>query len=297
MRMEDQSGAKYGCKDVLASSASGIWQGLAADYRHHPPGEVGSFQSSNLEIAIATACNPDCVVSRTGDRIRQHTRVEAGTIWFCPTGVQETDILVSEWHEALHIYLPASAFAAISEARGRAACRPESVPYLGGFFDERLRRLGADVLRELIAPTAASAVLIDTRAIELTTCIINTYSGVAFAPGGSASVQGLDDRRLRRVLDYMTAHLEDDVRLKDLADAACLSVFHFIRMFTSTTGLTPHRYLSRLRLERAKTLLSLRTMSIAEIAQACRFSSQSAFSRAFRRATIATPQAYRRQSS
>ncbi|MES3151945.1 AraC family transcriptional regulator [Sphingomonas faeni] len=296
MRMEDQSGAKYGGRDILESSVAGGWRGLAADHRHHPKGEVGSFQPANLEIAIATACNPACVVSRTGDRIRQHTRVEAGTIWFCPTGVEETDIIVSEWHDALHIYLPSSAFADISDARGGAACRPEGVPYLGGFFDERLRRLGAEVLRELVAPSAASTVLVDTLSIALTRCVIATYSGVDTGSEGRVSAHRLDDRRLRRVLDYMTAHLEDDVGLTDLADAACLSVFHFIRLFTSTTGLPPHRYLSRLRLERAKTLLSLRTMPIAEIAQACRFSSQSAFTRAFRHATATTPQVYRRQS-
>lgn len=296
MKVEDQSGAKYGERDILASSAAGTWRGLAVDHRHHPKGEVGSFQPSNLEIAIATACNPDCMVSRTGDRVRQHTRVEVGTIWFCPTGVQETDIVVSEWHDALHIYLPSSAFAEISDARGGAAYRSGSVPYLGGFFDERLRRLGVHVLGELMVPSVAGSVLVDTLSVELAACIVDSYSGAA--PGSDRCVltHGLDDRRLRRVLDYMTAHLEDDVGLKDLANAACLSVFHFIRMFTRATGLPPHRYLSRMRLERAKTLLSLRTMPIAEIAQACRFSSQSAFTRAFRRATATTPQAYRRQS-
>lgn len=94
----------------------------------------------------------------------------------------------------------------------------------------------------------------------------------------------------------MTAHLEDDLTLEDPAGAACYSVFHFIRAFTDTTGMPPHRYLSRMRLERAKTLLALRTMPIAEIAQGSRFSSQSSSTRAFRRATGTTPQAYRQQS-
>lgn len=296
MQLEDQGGAKYGARDILASSAAREWRGLAVDHRHHPKGEVGSFQPLHLEIAIATGCDPDCVVSRTGDRIRQHTRVEPGTLWFCPAGVQEDDIVLSEWHDALHIYLPPARFVDLSEVRGGAACRPEAVPYLGGFYDERLRRIGAGLLRELHAPSAAGSVLIDTLSTELTACVVDSYSADARSPGSDEGGHKLDGRRLRRVFDYMTAHLEDDVGLEDLAQAACFSTFHFIRMFTSTTGVPPHRYLSRMRLERAKTLLSLRTMPIAEIALACRFSSQSSFTRAFRRATGTTPQIYRQQS-
>ena len=296
MQLEDQGGAKYGNRDILASSVACGWRGLTVEHRHHPKGEVESFQPPQLEIAIATGCDPDCVVSRTGDRIRQHTRVEAGTLWFCPAGVQEEDIILSEWHDALHIYLPPARFVDLSEVRGGAAYRPEAVPYLGGFYDERLRRIGAGLLRELQAPSAAGSVLVDTLSIELTACVVDSYSPDTRRREGNERDYKLDSRRLRRVLDHMTAHIEDDVGLEDLARAACFSTFHFIRMFTSTTGMSPHRYLSRMRLERAKTLLSLRTMPIAEIALACRFSSQSSFTRAFRRATGKTPQIYRQQS-
>jgi AraC family transcriptional regulator len=123
MHLEDQGEAKYGMRDVLASSAPRGWRGLAAIHRHHPKGELGSFRPEVLEIAIATGCDTQCVVSRTGDRIRQHTRVEPGTIWFCPAGVQEDDIVVSEWHDALHLYLPTARFAEMSEQRGARSMR------------------------------------------------------------------------------------------------------------------------------------------------------------------------------
>ena len=102
---------------------------------------------------------------------------------------------------------------------------------------------------------------------------------------------------MRRVLDYMTAHLDDDVGLEALADEACLSTFHFARVFANTMGMPPHRYLARLRLERAKTLLSLRALPISQIALACCFSSQSNFTRAFVRATGLTPREYRRHAA
>ncbi len=296
MQLQEQGAAKYGANDLLASSAEVGWRGMAAEHRHHPKGEVASFQPQNLEIVIATGCHRDCVASRTGDRIRQHTRVEPGTIWFCPVGVQEEDIVLSEWHEALHLYLPTARFAELSRDRGGAACRPEAVPYLGGFFDERIRRIGRGLLAHLEAPDAAGSLLIDTLALELTACVVDAYSADERREGGETRHR-LEGKRLRRVLDYMTAHLEEDVGLAALAGEACLSPFHFNRVFASTMGMPPHRYLSRMRLERAKTLLSLRAMPISQIALACCFSSQSNFTRAFVRATGMTPHDYRRQSS
>lgn len=85
-------------------------------------------------------------------------------------------------------------------------------------------------------------------------------------------------------MDYMSTHLEDDIRIEDLAGVACLSPFHFIRMFRNTMGVPPHRYLSSMRLERAKTLLAIGSATLADISLASCFSSQANFSRAFKRA-------------
>lgn len=296
MQLQDQGAAKYGANALLASSVAAGWQRMMAEHRHHPKAEIESFRPQHLEIVIATGCHRDCVASRTGDRIRQHTRVEPGTIWFCPVGVHEEDIILSDWHEALHLYLPTERFAELSAARGGASHRPESLPYLGGFFDEQIRRIGSGLLGQMQAPSAAGAVRIDTLALELTARVVDSYSADARRTGASEKHHRLDTRRLRRVLDFMTAHLEDDVGLEDLAREASFSTFHFVRVFADTMGMPPHRYLSRMRLERAKTLLSLRTMPIAEIALACCFSSQANFTRAFVRATGLTPKEFRRQS-
>ncbi|MEA3072655.1 MAG: AraC family transcriptional regulator [Alphaproteobacteria bacterium] len=104
----------------------------------------------------------------------------------------------------------------------------------------------------------------------------------------------LDDRRLRRVLAYVEEHLADDITVADLANVACLSIFHFTRTFAATMGVPPHRYISRRRLESAKTMIATGRASLSEIAFNCQFSSQSSFTRAFRRATGMTPNEYRR---
>ena len=105
----------------------------------------------------------------------------------------------------------------------------------------------------------------------------------------------LDDRRLRRVLAYVEEHLADDITVADLANVACLSIFHFTRAFAAATGVPPHRYVSQRRLESAKAMIATGS-SLSEIAFNCQFSSQSSFTRAFRRATGMTPAEYRQKS-
>ncbi len=104
----------------------------------------------------------------------------------------------------------------------------------------------------------------------------------------------LDNARLRRVLDYIAHHLDEEISVADLAKVACLSIFHFTRMFAASVGMPPHRYVSRQRLEHAMTLLACGKLPLSQIALACRFSSQASFTRAFRRAAGLTPGEYRR---
>jgi AraC family transcriptional regulator len=110
-----------------------------------------------------------------------------------------------------------------------------------------------------------------------------------------SSAHSLDHVRLRRVLDYIAANIEDDVTLVDLAGIACYSQFHFARKFTLAMGISPHRYVSRIRLENAMAELVAGKLPLAEIALNAHFSSQASFTRAFHRATGTTPNEYRRR--
>ncbi|GAA2796300.1 hypothetical protein GCM10010452_25750 [Crossiella cryophila] len=73
-----------------------------------------------------------------------------------------------------------------------------------------------------------------------------------------------------------------------------LSVYHFIRVFRAATGLTPHRFLTRLRIDQARRLLSDNTLSIAQIAERCGFASPGALSTAFLAQVGVRPSAYRK---
>jgi AraC family transcriptional regulator len=115
------------------------------------------------------------------------------------------------------------------------------------------------------------------------------------APVGIATTGGLSPARLRRIFEYVEANLDVNVRLNMLAEEAGVSAFHFSRMFKHSTGSSPHQYLLRRRLDRAKVLLRESEMSLAELAAATGFADQSHFTKVFRHFIGVTPTEFRRQ--
>jgi AraC family transcriptional regulator len=104
---------------------------------------------------------------------------------------------------------------------------------------------------------------------------------------------GLSGQKLRAVMDFIGDNYEQDLTLAELAQEAGMSTFHFAREFKRTTGTTPHQYLMKFRVERAKALLAESEMPLVEVGFRSGFSHQSHFSRLFRRLTGTTPLSYR----
>ena len=89
--------------------------------------------------------------------------------------------------------------------------------------------------------------------------------------------------RVNRAIDYITAHLDQPLRLEEIARAACFSPYHFHRIFRALIGETLASFVKRVRLERALYLLSHRKGArLTDVALACGFASSSDFSRSFR---------------
>lgn len=103
-------------------------------------------------------------------------------------------------------------------------------------------------------------------------------------------------RRLCRARDLLAADYQSPVLLAQAAREACLSTFHFHRLFTSTFGETPHDFLTRLRMDRARDLLACGEMSITEICMEVGYSSLGSFSLKFHGLIGQTPSEYRRQA-
>jgi len=97
---------------------------------------------------------------------------------------------------------------------------------------------------------------------------------------------------LRRARDLADREYAHDVSLTRLADAAGLSKYHFLRLFTATYGMTPADYVSRRRIERAQDLLRATNLTVTEVCHAVGFSSLGSFSSRFHAIVGETPSAF-----
>ena len=161
------------------------------------------------------------------------------------------------------------------------------------FFENPLLWQTALKLTALIdADPSACKLYAEALGVVLVHELLRLDRGMALAEpqarGGLASWQ-------RRILvDYLEEHLAEPVSLATLAELAQLSPFHFSRAFKQTFGMPPHRYHTARRIERAKTLLADRDLSVTMVALEVGFSETSSFTAAFRRVAGRTPSAYRR---
>ncbi len=163
-----------------------------------------------------------------------------------------------------------------------------------GTFDPLVYGIGMSLKAELESSASAASLYIDSLANTLATHLLRRYASRSVArmePGA-----GLQRHDFVPVIDYIEASLEQAIELEELAQIAGMSRFYFCRLFKATIGLTPHQFVIRRRVERAKNLLRQSRLSIAEIAVACGFANQDHLTRYFKREMRVTPGAFRRGS-
>lgn len=113
---------------------------------------------------------------------------------------------------------------------------------------------------------------------------------VLLPPGGLAPWQ------LRIVKDHLERHLGSDTNLTEAANLVGLSQSRLVRGFKASTGLAPHTWVTRARIDKAKRLLGSEKMSLSEIALETGFADQSHFTKAFKRDAGMTPGQWRRHA-
>lgn len=180
-------------------------------------------------------------------------------------------------------------------ARESLAMNPDHLELLPEFRirDPRMESIGLLLLAELKQEneTLGGRLYIESLANVLAVHLLRQYA--IAKPRLRMHEGGLPERQLLRVLDYIHEHLNQDIKLADLATLLNMSQFHFSHVFKQSIGMAPYQYLLQQRVERAKQLLKHTNQSIAEIAFLCGFNSHSHLSKQFRQITGMTPKAYR----
>lgn len=101
-------------------------------------------------------------------------------------------------------------------------------------------------------------------------------------------------KRIVQAKLFMDAHFSENINLHDIADEAYFSRFHFVRLFKTTYGFTPHQYLGRVRVDHAKLYLQ-EGMQASETCFAVGFDSVPSFTGLFKRYTGLTPAAWQKR--
>ena len=157
--------------------------------------------------------------------------------------------------------------------------------------DVRLGALVKAVNAERISGFPSGRLFLDSIEQAIAAALVDAYAGRSRSERPLRG--GLAPARLRRVKELVHAKMEDELTLIEMAQAAELSPAHFSRIFRKSTGETPHQFVLRQRVERAKEMLSEAEMRVLDVAVACGFKTQQHFARVFRRVCGASPTDYR----
>ncbi|NSZ19924.1 AraC family transcriptional regulator (plasmid) [Agrobacterium vitis] len=259
--------------------------------------EAGCLPEVKLEATeVAVMLSGRLTVERKGDGRHQKSAATAGTFWLCPAGVHETDIVLSDkMIETVHMFLPPDLLGAT--ALEELDIDPSSVllDYAGGEFDPMLNQIATSFRAMSHAPqSSVDQLLADSLGTTLAAHLLRSYLARPAIPDRKIQQGGvLDSRRLKKVFDYVEDRIDQELSLRSLADEACLSPFHFIRAFHRSTGKTPYQYLIEKRIDAAKSKLRSSSLSLAQIASETGFSTQSGFTRTFKKLTGRTPGQFR----
>ena len=178
---------------------------------------------------------------------------------------------------------------ALMEAARLLMVKPDLPNFQAGVIDDP--ELANCICRthHIVENPDISAIEKETRLLWL---LSNWISRHADEPGSWAET-GNEHRAVSRARDIIQAHFGDDLSLTELGRLAGLSPFHLVRVFEKELGVTPHGYLTQVRVESAKHRLS-GTDRLADIAAECGFSDQAHLTRLFKRQMGITPGKYRK---
>jgi len=209
----------------------------------------------------------------------------AGDLALCDRHVGEWVGLMNARHLQIGISdaaLLASSDGAYGEVELRASRK---------FADRRLSGMVAAVHAEMVAGFPSGRLFLDSVEQAMAVTLVNGHA-VRHRPVRLYR-GGLGSTRLRRIRELVHAKMEDDLSLDEMAESVGLSTAHFARMFRKSTGETPHQFVLRQRLERAKAMLRAPDARVLDVAVACGFKTQQHFAQVFRDILGVSPTEFR----
>ena len=258
LSVEGIEGSVFPSEQPLISSASQQWEGFLIE--RHVGGDVGLPGHRHSGIALIMQLDTGLRLQwKSGSNWQSVTAGAGSIVLHGSSGSKE-----STWHgknDRLSFEMTSTHLEKLTE--GRFAGAVIDCADRWSLRDPRLEHLLRVLHAELQRGAPAGRLFGEQVGDAIGMLLARQYATVkvgAYGIGGRIS-----PKRLKQVLDYIEAHLDQQTHLSDLAQAASMSPFYFARLFKNSMGVSPHKYVTMRRIERAKKLLHRSDMSVLEI--------------------------------
>ena len=201
-------------------------------------------------------------------------------------------VLLDKPYHVLFFYLPRAALNAIADDASAPRIGDLDCRLAAGVNDATIAGLGGTILPALSRPEQANRLFVDHVSLAVGIHAAQTYGGMRAVSHPARG--GLAPWQERRAKEILSANLDGNLPLKDVARECRLSVSHFSRAFRRTVGVAPHHWLVTRRIEVAKEKLRNTRLSLSDVALACGFADQSHLTRVFTGMVGVSPGAWRR---
>ncbi|HWK64093.1 MAG TPA: helix-turn-helix domain-containing protein [Rhizobiaceae bacterium] len=277
---------------IRASSDDLRWTSLYVSVQKEAPFE-GLFAPAKDQLIVLHRDGP-VRIDRLCGAVGSHV-VPPGGLHLIPAG-QGFGLQLASLLETVHVYIRNAVMEEVSSEMVEGdPCHVEIPPEIldSDLCLHGLLEAAAGALDDF---GAGSELFSDHLARAIASHLVRRYSGRRLRPIHSEGAGGPLSAPVLAAIEYMNDNIDQPISLYDIAKATNRSPSHIARLFRTELGQPPHRYLIRLRVEKARRLLEKTNGSIAEIAFECGFTHQEHLTRLFRREFSATPAAYRKST-
>ncbi len=175
------------------------------------------------------------------------------------------------------------------EAASACRARPRAPHFRQGVIDDPRLAQSIRCTHAILQRPDVTSLEKETRLLWLLAFWISRHA----VERGEFRRTGNETAAVRRVTECIRSGYAEDLGLRELSSIACLSPFHLLRTFQQQTGVTPHEYLTQVRVEQARSMLR-GGQRLADIAQTTGFADQSHLTRTFKKRYGVTPGAFRK---
>ena len=276
-------------RSPILSSVSVGWDNLGIAYDWYPVEKVPKITAKQHGIGIFIDVPSTCITEREIGGSFKREEVVQGSCVIIPANTSQ----YAEWDQesgALTIAIDPQAFAQTTYE----IVDPDTIELLPLFStpDPLMYQIGVALKSTLIKQDKTSRLYAETLVNTLSLHLLENYCTTR--PSLREYVTGqLPRHKLQRVTDYINAYLDRDLSLKELSSLVQMSPHYFSQLFKSSTGTTPHQYVIRCRIDRAKKLIVQNKLPLAEIATKVGFADQSHLHRHFKKLVGVTPRTFK----